>query len=155
MEIALRSIIRWVGFATFKSHYFVRRACLLLCFLLAAGCSDNLGTGDRPPVLPYWSLLPGAWDDNHNTETFVRDELVAGYLNRDIPLGFVLIDSPWSRAYNDFVIDRDRYPTFENMVADFRDQGLNTIVWLTGAINHWGYDDTSAAEVCHEVVKEA
>lgn len=131
-----------MDYRNFQTNFF---CVFFLIVSLTASVESLAGTREsgHPPILPYWSILPGVWEDNQNTEAFVREGLVGGYQSHDIPVGFVLIDSPWSRTYNDFLIDRERYPNFEQMVSDFRRRGMRTIVWLTGAINRWSHDTPS------------
>jgi alpha-glucosidase (family GH31 glycosyl hydrolase) len=38
---------------------------------------------------------------------------VAGFRERDIPVGVVVLDSPWETNYNTFVPNPTRYPDFE------------------------------------------
>jgi alpha-glucosidase (family GH31 glycosyl hydrolase) len=61
--------------------------------------------------------------------------LIAGYRQRNIPVGAVIIDSPWSTAYNDFVWNTNRYPDPAGMIREFHAQGVRVVMWMTGNIN--------------------
>ncbi|MHC4157321.1 MAG: TIM-barrel domain-containing protein, partial [Planctomycetota bacterium] len=62
-----------------------------------------------PPICPRWAFEPWVWEDNKNTQQAVL-ALVKGYRDRDIPVGTIIIDSPWETAYNSFDWDKQRYP---------------------------------------------
>jgi len=88
----------------------------------------------RPPVPPRWVFEPWVWEDEENTQQATWD-LVQGYLQRDIPVGAVIIDSPWQTNYNTFEFDRDRYPDPKKLVSDLEELGVHTILWTTSAIS--------------------
>ena len=65
---------------------------------------------DPPRHTPRWAFEP--WiskdiSDRDDTYSFVQ-----GFLDRDIPVGAVVIDSPWETHYNTFVPNPGRYPEF-------------------------------------------
>ena len=83
------------------------------CAVLVAACTRAVAQQDshlRVPVTPPWALECWVWEDDHNTEEYTL-ELLKGYEEHDIPARTVLIDSPWSTRYNDFIVDEQRYPT--------------------------------------------
>ncbi|MBN2212432.1 MAG: hypothetical protein JW709_13625 [Sedimentisphaerales bacterium] len=88
----------------------------------------------RPPVCPRWALEPWVWEDNGNTRQSTEG-LVEGYLSRNIPVGTVIIDSPWATAYNTFIWDEDRYPRPQEMIDGLHAKGVRVILWMTGFIN--------------------
>ena len=53
----------------------------------------------------------------------------------NIPIGAIIIDSPWSLSYNDFNWNEDKYPEAGKMIKSFSDQDIRTILWMTGCIN--------------------
>lgn len=95
----------------------------------------------RPPIAPKWVFEPWVWEDNINTQQATWD-LVQGYLQRDIPVGGVIIDSPWETGYNTFEFDPERYPDPQKLIADLKNEGVHTILWTTGIIapNSPNYD---------------
>ncbi len=93
----------------------------------------------NPPVCPRWAFRPWVWEDNGNTQKSTLS-LVRGYLERKIPVGAVIIDSPWETAYNSFVWDKKRYPRPEKMIALLHAKGVRVIMWITGAMNRTGTD---------------
>jgi alpha-glucosidase (family GH31 glycosyl hydrolase) len=55
----------------------------------------------RPPVTPRWVYEPWVWEDSENTQQVLLD-LVADYRAHAIPVGAVIVDSPWQTNYNTF-----------------------------------------------------
>ncbi len=89
---------------------------------------------DNPPITPAWAFEHIAWEDSINTAEGAK-ALVDGYLERNIPVGAVMIDSPWSTTYNDFNWDTERYADPEGMINYFKGKDVKVILWLTGAVN--------------------
>ena len=63
----------------------------------------------RVPVTPRWALECWLWEADHSTAAAIT-ELLDGYAKHDIPVRTIILDAPWSKRYNDFVIDTARYP---------------------------------------------
>ncbi len=91
-------------------------------------------TETNPPICPAWAFEPWVWEDNINTQETIEG-IVENYLNRDIPVGAVIIDSPWSTFYNDFSWDLSLYPTPQEMIDNFQSQNVNVVMWMTGFVN--------------------
>lgn len=72
-----------------------------------------------PPVTPAWALGHIVWEDSLNTQCGAQ-RIVNEYLKRDIPVNAVIIDSPWSTAYNNFEWDSSRYPSHDKMINFFQ-----------------------------------
>ena len=109
---------------------------LLLVALTALSCkgAPEAAVEDTVPITPAWALGHIVWEDEFNTADAVR-RLVDGYLERGIPVNGVIIDSPWSTAYNNFKWDLDRYPDPAGLTADLKAKGVHSLLWLTGCIN--------------------
>lgn len=101
-------------------------------------------SGLRPPITPAWALECWLWEDDANTAERVR-ELLEGYRAHDIPVRTILLDSPWSMRYNDFVVDPVRYPGGERFVAELKEQGYRVALWMTCMVNSEN-DDTAIAD---------
>jgi alpha-glucosidase (family GH31 glycosyl hydrolase) len=87
----------------------------------------------RPPLTPRWAYEPWVWEDEDNNAQAVRD-LVAGYKQRDIPVGAVIIDSPWQTNYNTFQFNDD-YPDPAGLVTELHSQGIRVLLWATPFLN--------------------
>jgi alpha-glucosidase (family GH31 glycosyl hydrolase) len=103
-------------------------AALMIC--AAAAAADR----SSPAITPPWSMEPWIWEDDVNTVKAAQD-LLDSYRKHDLPVGAILLDSPWSTAYNNFVFDEARYPNPKAMIAAWRKQGVRTVLWMTHVIN--------------------
>ncbi len=88
----------------------------------------------RQAICPQWAFEMWMWEDDENNAQAVWD-YVNGCAKHHIPLRAVLIDSPWSTAYNDFVWDTRRYPKPKQMIDDLHARGLKIVLWMTCMIN--------------------
>lgn len=118
-----------------KKHLFSYKT-LFLSLLLS---TQNPLMAQNPPITPAWALGHIVWEDSLNNESGAKS-IVNGYLERNIPVNAVIIDSPWSTAYNNFEWDTDRYPDHDGMIDYFEDKNVKVILWLTGAVNNKGKD---------------
>lgn len=100
----------------------------------------------EPPIhTPRWAFEP--WiskdiSDGADTRAFVQ-----GFLDRDIPVGAVVLDSPWETHYNTFVPNPDRYPAFEDMVSELHDKGVRVVLWMTQFVNSASFDLEEGGDV--------
>lgn len=113
---------------------------MLPALLLLAACTpgpkDTTETGEAPtPEAPWpdWAFQHWVWEDEGTSESALA--LVDGYLERDIPVGAVIIDSPWETGYNTFEWDPDLYPDPQGLVDAFHARGVRVFVWIVPAIN--------------------
>ena len=94
-------------------------------------------SGTTPPVSPKWVFEPWVWEDNINTQESTWD-LVSGYISRDIPIGAVILDSPWENpkdvGYNTFEFDTSLYPNPQQLIDDLNANGVHVMLWMTGVI---------------------
>lgn len=109
---------------------------LLLLLLVAV---TVVAEGQNPPITPAWAFGHIVWEDSLNTETGALS-IVDAYLEKGIPVNGVIIDSPWSTAYNDFEWDKSRYPDPDGMIKSFMEKNVKVILWLTGVINNKSKD---------------
>ncbi len=91
------------------------------------------------PLTPEWALECWLWEDDVNTAEFVL-ELLEGYEKHDFPVRTILIDSPWSKHYNDFSVDEERYPEPEKFFTDLQDRGYRVVLWMTPFVNSLSKD---------------
>ncbi len=92
------------------------------------------------PVIhtPRWAFEPWISKDiSTGPDTY---DFVKGFRDRDIPIGAVVIDSPWETNYNTFIPNPTRYPGFEKMVADLHADNIKVVLWITQLINNVSYD---------------
>jgi alpha-glucosidase (family GH31 glycosyl hydrolase) len=98
------------------------------------GIPFNAQRHTNVPITPAWALECWLWEDDENT-AFRVDELLDGYAKHDIPVRTILIDSPWSTRYNDFVIDEQRYPEPEKWFEKLETSGYRVVLWMTCMVN--------------------
>jgi alpha-glucosidase (family GH31 glycosyl hydrolase) len=101
--------------------------------------------GTTPPITPRWAFEPWAWEDNTNTRQST-ESLISGYISRQIPVGAVIIDSPWETTYNTLAWDTTRYPSPQAMIAGFHAKGVKVVMWLVAFV------DTDATQ--YQTVKQ-
>ena len=94
----------------------------------------NMAYAQNPPITPAWAFKHIVWEDSINTSSGAM-QLTEQYLKRNIPVGGIIIDSPWTDSYNDFNWDLTRYPDYKNMINYFKYRDIKVILWLTGAVN--------------------
>jgi alpha-glucosidase (family GH31 glycosyl hydrolase) len=99
-------------------------------FLPMWGIPFNAQRHVNIPLTPPWALEPWVWEDDYNTADYTL-ELVNGYLEHDFPVTTVLIDSPWSLRYNDFVVDEKRFPNPGKFFKDLQDRNIRVVLWMT------------------------
>ena len=120
-------------------------AALLMANLPSAAVSDdarpqanallqNTFDTSSPAVAPPWSMKPWLWEDDVNTSEAVWD-LVDGCRDHDLPLGAVMIDSPWATRYNNFRFDEKRYPDPRGMIDALHKRDVRVVLWMTNVIN--------------------
>jgi Glycosyl hydrolases family 31 TIM-barrel domain/Glycosyl hydrolase family 31 C-terminal domain len=107
----------------------------ILYLTLSVFTSLSQSQTQYPPVSPKWVFEPWVWEDATNTDDSTL-ALINGYLIRDIPVGAVIIDSPWETDYNTFVFDNGRYKHPEVLINDsLKNKGIHVILWITGVID--------------------
>jgi len=126
--------------------------CLSVCFLFIQFSlfSQNV---KLPPITPRWALEHIVWEDNaNNQESSVK--LVNLYLEHKMPVGAIIIDSPWSTAYNNFDWNTKRYPNSTEMIHNFNKQNVKVILWLTGCINSTATDVPNQKHPSFDEIRE-
>ncbi len=122
-----------------------------LSLLFVMGCCTILSCAQRPPITPQWAFGHIVWEDSLNNTTGA-ERIVNGYLERNIPVDGIIIDSPWSTAYNDFEWDRARYADPVAMMKRLSDKGVRTILWLTGDVNETAQDTPKQKSATYDEV---
>lgn len=119
-------------------------AAALAVFGVAVSCGAPAAQPppDEPPVpplrTPRWAFEP--WISKDISDAADLRAFVQGFRDRGIPVGAVVVDSPWETQYNTFVPDEARYPGFLQMIAELRAQGVRTVCWTTQMVNEWSLD---------------
>jgi len=85
------------------------------------------------PPWPEWAFTHWVWEDESTQESATA--LVDGYLARDIPVGAIIIDSPWATGYSTFVWDTELFPDPQGFVDDMHSKGVRVFLWTVPGIN--------------------
>jgi hypothetical protein len=87
-----------------------------------------------PAVLPEWGY--GHWKSRDVYE-HQRDVEVDfdGYLEHDLPLDAIVLDSPWATQYNTWEFNPHQFPDAPGLIARMRAHGVRTVVWVTPWVN--------------------
>jgi alpha-D-xyloside xylohydrolase len=92
------------------------------------------------PVLhtPRWAFEP--WISKDISTAADTYDFVKGFQDRDIPVGAVVLDSPWETHYNTLLPNPSRYPNFDTLVGDMHAKNVRVVLWITAFINSIAYD---------------
>jgi alpha-D-xyloside xylohydrolase len=91
------------------------------------------------PLTPPWALECWLWEDDANNAAAVK-KLLDGYAKHDLPVRTIMIDSPWSLRYNDFVVDEERYPEPQEFFDELQDDGYRVVLWMTCMVDSYSKD---------------
>ncbi|MEM9191954.1 MAG: TIM-barrel domain-containing protein [Myxococcota bacterium] len=93
---------------------------------------------DPPPHTPRWAFEP--WISKDISDRQDTLDFVDGFIDRDIPVGVVVLDSPWETNYNDFIPNPDRYGDFPSLISTLDGKGVRLVLWTTQMVNESSYD---------------
>ena len=113
-------------------------AALLLTACKPATSVPDAGPAPFPRHTPRWAFEP--WISKDLSTAADTYDFVDGFRTRDIPVGVVVLDSPWETNYNTFVPNPSRYPEFPTLVADMRSRGVRVVLWTTPMVNESSFD---------------
>ena len=142
----------------------------LLSLALVPACSSNdaepndSGDGERaecyrgrhepepevPIHTPRWAFEPWYSQDYSTAEETLN--IVDTSLEYGIPVGVVVLDSPWETNYNTFEFDQNpgRYPNPEAFIQKLGDKGVRVVVWMTQFINSTSFDLEKRSTIQYE-----
>ena len=81
----------------------------------------------RAPLPPLWTLGYQQCRYSYYPESRAR-EIVKSLREKKIPADTIYLDIDYQQGYAPFTINREYFPNFEKMLADFRAQGFHTIL---------------------------
>lgn len=81
----------------------------------------------RSPLPPLWSLGYQQCRYSYYPEARAY-EIVKTFREKKIPADTIYLDIDYQQGYAPFTINREYFPTFEKMIADFRATGFHTIL---------------------------
>jgi len=89
--------------------------------------SDYTALVGRSPLPPLWSLGYQQSRYSYYPEARAR-EIVETMRSKKIPLDAIYFDIDYQQDYAPFTVNRQYFPNFEKMIADFRAQGMRTVL---------------------------
>jgi alpha-glucosidase (family GH31 glycosyl hydrolase) len=104
-------------------------------------CIDIAKEEALPPpgtAIPRWVFEP--WISKDLSDRADTYAFVDGFRERGIPVGAVVLDSPWENYYNTFTPNPSRYGDFAAMVKDMHDRDVRVVLWVTPATNQVSFD---------------
>jgi alpha-glucosidase (family GH31 glycosyl hydrolase) len=87
---------------------------------------------------PRWAFRP--WISKDISDRADTLAFVAGFKERDIPVGTVVLDSPWETQYHTFVPNPSRYGDFPGLVATLHAEDVHIVLWMTQLVNRRSLD---------------
>lgn len=117
---------------------------LLLVVLAACGSSPIAPAGPDAPVptpplfTPRWAFEP--WISKDISDTADCRAFVAGFAERNIPVGALVIDSPWMTHYTTFTPSPSRYAGLAALIEELHARGVRIVFWTTQMINESSFD---------------
>lgn len=87
---------------------------------------------------PRWAFEPWISKDISDREDTL--EFVAGFRERGIPVGAIVLDSPWDTHYTTFRPNPTRYPEFGELVERLHTDGVRVVLWTTAFVNWRSFD---------------
>lgn len=96
----------------------------------------------RSMLPPYWAFAPWISRDFHKDQAEVLAD-VEHARTLGIPASVLMIDSPWTTAYNDYTFNPKQFNDAAAMVKTIHQQGYKLVLWHTSWIN-------SKSDVPHE-----
>ena len=104
-------------------------------------CTVDAAAADVPVAplhTPRWAFEP--WISKDISTTDDTYAFVDGFRSRDIPVGAVVLDSPWETQYSTFAPNPVRYHDFDRLVSDMHGRGVRVVLWTTQLVNQSSYD---------------
>ncbi|MFO0709743.1 MAG: glycoside hydrolase family 31 protein [Sandaracinus sp.] len=87
---------------------------------------------------PRWAFMP--WISKDISDRADSLAFVAGFRERDIPVGVLVLDSPWDTNYTQFEPNPTRYPDFEAFVDTLHADDVRVVLWVTQTTNRRSFD---------------
>jgi alpha-D-xyloside xylohydrolase len=110
----------------------------------AGGAACTLHPAKEEPLAapklhtPRWAFEP--WISKDISDTADTYDFVGGFEQRNIPVGAVVLDSPWETNYNSLVPNPNRYNDFDKLVSDMHAKNVHVVLWLTAFVNSGSFD---------------
>lgn len=111
-----------------KSFLFFALAC-------TKTAEKNIDTATESVTAPWpdWALRHWVWEDESTQDSVF--EMLDGYAENDIPVGAIIIDSPWATGYSTYQWDTERFPEPQAMIDEIHARDVRLMLWTVPMIN--------------------
>jgi alpha-D-xyloside xylohydrolase len=89
----------------------------------------------RAILPPYWAFAPWQARDYHQNQAQVQED-VDRTRELGLPASVILIDSPWTTAYNSYQFNPKQFDDAPAMIQHLHEQGFKLVLWHTSWINN-------------------
>lgn len=84
-------------------------------------------------IPPKWAFGYGQSRWGYQNEADIRD-VAKGYRDNGIPLDMIYLDIDYMERFKDFTIHKERFPHFETLVQEMKEQGIRLIPIIDGGV---------------------
>jgi alpha-D-xyloside xylohydrolase len=88
----------------------------------------------RSILPPYWAFAPWMGRDYHQNDAQVKED-VDKMRSLGLPASVIMIDSPWSTAYNSYKFNPKQFEDAPGLVKYIHSNGYKLVLWHTPWIN--------------------
>ena len=90
----------------------------------------------KPATYQKWAHYHWVWLKNADGNQDNITELVYQYIENGIAVGAVNIDSEWATAFNNFEVDKNKFPDFKGFVNNLhKNLYIKIVMWVTSFVN--------------------
>jgi alpha-D-xyloside xylohydrolase len=89
----------------------------------------------RAMLPPYWAFAPWKSRDVHFSQDDVMEDIDKTRA-LGLPASIIMIDSPWSTAYNDYTFNPKQFADAPAMIKHLHEQGFKLVLWHTSWIDN-------------------
>ena len=93
-----------------------------------------LESPQRPILPPYWAFAPWQARDYHQNTAQVLED-IDKTRELGLPASVILIDSPWTDAYNSYKFNPKQFDDAPGMIKHLHEAGYKLVLWHTSWIN--------------------
>ena len=97
-------------------------------------CADYCKLTGTPPMPPLWALGYQQCRWSYYPEARVR-EVVQDFRDKQIPCDAIYLDIDYMDSYKCFTWSKVLFPNLQQMIADFREVGMHTVVMIDPGIS--------------------
>jgi alpha-D-xyloside xylohydrolase len=94
-----------------------------------------LASTPRAILPPYWAFAPWQARDYHQNQEQVLED-IDKTRELGLPASVILIDSPWTTAYNDYIFNPKQFDDAPAMIKHLHESGFKLVLWHTSWIDN-------------------